>query len=162
MTAAATIPFNDIAGRALASPYSTLDQTGSTTTATAITMNNATVGIGITVNSSTQITFAAAGAYMLSPSIQFANSAATDYTVTVWFRKNGVNIPDSASVVAIPKVADGGLHFFNITFFETVTAGQYIEIMFLVQNTAVTIDYIAAGAVAPANPSIIVPVLRIA
>jgi hypothetical protein len=162
MTAAATIPFADLAGRAYLNAYSTLDQTGSTSTGTAVTMNAGTAGTGINVNSSSQITFTDAGTYMLAPSIQFANSAASDYTVTVWFRKNGTNIANSATILSVPKVADGGATFFQIVFFDTVTAGQYIEIMWLVQNTAVTIDYTAAGAVAPAIPSVIVPVERIA
>lgn len=162
MTAAATVPFNDMSGRAWINASSSLDQVGSTSTATAITMNTGTTGVGITVNASTQITFTDAGTYMLAPSIQFANSAGSDYTATIWFRKNGTNIANSATIVDVPKVADGGLTYFSITIFETVTAGQYIEIMFLVQNTAVTIDATVAGAIAPAIPSIIVPAMRIA
>jgi hypothetical protein len=162
MTASATVPFLDLAGRAYISTYSTLDQTGSTSTGTPVTFNSGTAGTGINVNASSQITFTDAGTYMLCPSIQFVNSAATDYTVTVWFRKNGTNIANSATILAIPKVADGGAGVFALTFFETVTAGQYIEIMWLVQNTAVTIAYTAAGAVAPAIPSVICPAMRIA
>jgi hypothetical protein len=162
MTAAATIPFADMAGRAWINASSTLDQTGSTSTATAMTMNTGTSGVGISINASTQITFTDAGTYMLAPSFQFANSAATDYTVTVWLRKNGTNIANSATISSVPKAADGGLHNANFTWNETVTAGQYIEIMFLVQNTAVTLDATVAGAVAPATPSVICAVTRIA
>jgi hypothetical protein len=162
MTAAATVPFNDMSGRAWINASSSLDQTGSTSTSTAITMNTGTTGVGIVVNASSQITFTDAGTYMLAPSIQFANSAATDYTATVWFRKNGTNIANSATVVSIPKAADGGAAVFSLTFFETVTAGQYIEIMWLVQNVAVTIEHTAAGAIAPAVPSVIVAAMRIA
>jgi hypothetical protein len=99
---------------------------------------------------------------MLTPSIQFANSAATDYTATVWFRKNGVNIANSASVISVPKLADGGVMVFTVSIIEAVTAGQYIEVMWLVSNVAVTADAIVAGAIAPAVPSIIVPAVRIA
>jgi hypothetical protein len=162
MTASATVPYDDLAGRANINASSTLDQTGSTSTATAFTMNTGTTGTGITVNASTQITFAAAGTYMLTPSIQFANSAATDYTATVWFRKNGVNIANSASVISVPKLADGGVMVFTVSIIEAVTAGQYIEVMWLVSNVAVTADAIVAGAIAPAVPSIIVPAVRIA
>lgn len=162
MTAAATVPFNDMSGRAWINAASTLDQTGSTSTATAVTLNTGTSGTGIAVNASTQITFTDAGTYMLDPTIQFANSAAADYTATIWFRKNGTNIANSAAIISVPKVADGGVTVFSTTWFETVTAGQYIEIMWLVQNTAVTIDATAAGAVAPAIPSVVVPAMRIA
>jgi hypothetical protein len=165
MTATATIPYDDLAGRAWINASSTLDQVGSTTTATAFTMNTGTTGTGITVNASTQITFAAAGTYMLTPSVQFKNTDTNDRTVTVWFRKNGVDIANSASTIDVPKAADGGVTVFTVCIIEAVTAGQYIEVMWLVSNTTVTADATAAAAgppAIPAVPSIIVPAVRIA
>lgn len=161
-TAAATVPFGDISGRAFAQPLSTQDQTGNVSAGTAVTFNTDLTGTGISVAASTQITFAAAGTYMLAPSIQFVNSAGSDYDVTVWFRKNGVNMANSATIITIPKSTDGGAGMFSLSLFETFTAGQYVEIMWLPENVAVTIDYTAAGAIAPAIPAIICPVLRIA
>ncbi len=162
MTAAATVPFLDLAGRAFAQPTSSQDQTGNVSAATAITFNTDLTGTGISVVASTQITFTAAGTYMLAPSIQFKNTDTNDHDVTVWFRKNGTNIANSATILSIPKAADGGAAVFSLSFFDTVTAGQYIEIMWLPENVAVTVDAIVAGAIAPAIPSIICPVMRIA
>lgn len=162
MTAAATIPFADLAGRAFAEPISTADQTGNIAAATAVTFNTDLTGTGISVVSTTQITFTAAGTYMLAPSIQFVNSAASDHDVTIWFRKNGTNIANSATIITVPKAADGGAAVFSLSFFDTVTAGQYIEIMWLPENVAVTVEAAVAGAIAPAIPSIICPVMRIA
>lgn len=162
MTAAATIPFADLAGRAFAQPSSTVDQTGNVAAATAVTFNTDLTGTGISVVSSTQITFTAAGTYMLAPSIQLANSTAVDHDATIWFRKNGTNIANSSTVITVPKVGDGGTAVFSLSFFDTVTAGQYIEMMWLPENVSVTIEAIAAGAIAPAIPSVICPVMRIA
>lgn len=162
MTAAATIPFADVAGRAWISAYSTSDQTGNVSAGTAITFNGGTSGTGINVVASTQITFTDAGTYMLAPSIQFVNSAASDYDVTVWFRKNGTNIANSASIITVPKTGDGGAALLQIVIYETVTAGQYIEIMWLPENIAVTAEHTAAGAIAPAIPSVILASERIA
>jgi hypothetical protein len=162
MTAAATVPFADLAGRAFAQPSSLTDQTGNVAAATAVTFNTDLTGTGISVVASTQITFAVAGTYMLSPSIQFKNTDAADHDATVWFRKNGTNIANSATIVNVPKAADGGATFFSLSFFDTVTAGQYIEIMWLPEDVDVTIDFTAAGAIAPAIPSIICPAMRIA
>ena len=161
-TAAATVPFADLAGRAFAQPSSLTDQTGNVAAATAVTFNTDLTGTGISVVASTQITFAVAGTYMLSPSIQFKNTDAADHDATVWFRKNGTNIANSATIVNVPKAADGGATFFSLSFFDTVTAGQYIEIMWLPEDVDVTIDFIAAGAIAPAIPAIICPAMRIA
>ena len=162
MTAAATIPYADLAGRAFAQPSSTADQTGNVAAATAVTFNTDLTGTGISVVSSTQVTFTAAGTYMLSPSIQLSNSAAADHDATIWFRKNGTNIANSATILTVPKVGDGGTAVFSLSFFDTVTAGQYIEIMWLPENIAVTIEHTAIGAIAPAIPSVICPVMRIA
>ena len=162
MTAAATVPYADLAGRAFAQPSSTADQTGNVAAATAVTFNTDLTGTGVSVVSSTQVTFTAAGTYMLAPSIQLSNSAAADHDVTIWFRKNGTNIANSATILTVPKVGDGGTAVFSLSFFDTVTAGQYIEIMWLPENVAVTVEAIAAGAIAPAIPSVICPVMRIA
>lgn len=162
MTASATIPFNDVAGHAFAQPYSLADQIGNVASATAVTFGSDLVGAGISVVASTRITFAEAGAYMLAPSIQFNNTTTNDQDATVWFRKNGTNIADSATVINIVKAGDGGSGVFSLSVIAVVTAGQYIEIMWLPENVAVTIDSLPAGAIAPAVPSVICPVTRIA
>lgn len=167
MTAAATIPYADLAGRAYISAYDATDQTGSTSAATAVKIATTSLSSGISVANNgsgdpTRITFTAAGIYMLAPSIQFKNSDTNDHDATVWFRKNGTDIANSATVINIPKAADGGAAFFQIVIYEQVTAGQYIEIMWLPENVAVTLDYTAAGAIAPAIPSVILASERIA
>ena len=166
---ATAVPFLSLAGRAYISAYSNTDQTGSVSAATAVKIENIvtspTVGITIANDGSgnpTRITFAAAGTYSLSPSFQFKNTDSNDHDATFWFRKNGTDIANSASVVNIPKAADGGATFAQIVFYETVTAAQYIEIMWLPENVAVTLDFLAAGAIAPAVPSVILVAERIA
>jgi hypothetical protein len=167
MTASATVPFLDVAGRAYISAYDVNDQTGSTTAATAVRMATTSFGAGITIAPDgsanlTRITFAVAGTYMLAPSLQFKNTDTNEHDATIWFRKDGTNIANSASIMNIPRAADGGAALFQIVFYEQVTAGQYIEVMWLPENAAVTIDYIAAGAIAPAIPSVILAAERIA
>ena len=166
---ATAVPFLSLAGRAYISAYSNTDQTGSVSVATAVKIENIvtspTVGITIANDGSgnpTRITFAAAGTYSLSPSFQFKNTDSNDHDATFWFRKNGTDITNSASIVNVPKAADGGATLAQIVFYETVTAAQYIEIMWLPENVAVTLDFIAAGAIAPAIPSVILVAERIA
>ena len=161
------LPYASLSGRAYIQAYSDTDQTGSVSAATAIKLENTDFGAGITITNNgsgnpTRITFAAAGTYCLTPSIQFANSAGADHTATVWFRLNGTDIANSATITTIPKVSEGGAQFFQIVIYEQVTAGQYIEIMWLPSNVAVTVEYTAPGAIAPAIPSIILPAERIA
>jgi hypothetical protein len=166
---ATAVPFLSLAGRAYISANSTTDQTGDVAAATAVKLENTitspTVGITIANDGSgnpTRITFAAAGTYALAPSIQFKNTDTDDHDATVWFRKNGTNIANSATIVNIPKAGDGGATFFQVVVYETVTAAQYIEIMWLPEDATVTLDFLAAGAIAPAIPSVILAAERIA
>lgn len=171
LTASATVPFNDIADRAYGQFVSLVDQTGDVTTPKAILMGTNVIsgnGISVANNGSgdpTRITFTAAGTYMVAPSLQLVNSDSNDHDATIWFRKNGTDIANSATRITVAKAADGGAAFFQIVVYETVTAGQYIEIMWLPENVAVTLDYTAAAAgppAVPAIPSVIVVSERIA
>jgi hypothetical protein len=166
------VPFNTITNLAYASFYDadTADQTGSTTAATAVEIATAAVaGAGITVASNTRITFAVAGTYRINASLQFNNSSSADRFVDVWFSKNGTNIADSNGRVAVPKTGDGGTYLLAYEIFETVTAGQYIEIYWYPENVAVTLHYRAAVAASPgvtpaipATPPAIVVAQRVA
>ena len=164
---ASALPYNSMTGRAYISAYSAIDQSGSTSAATAVIIGTTSISSGISMANNgsgnpTRITFAAAGTYAIMPSLQIANSGASDYDATIWFRKNGTDIAASATTITVPKASDGGAMFFQIVFYETVTAGQYVEVMWLPENTAVTLDYIAAGSIAPAAPSVILCAERIA
>ena len=148
----------------------TADQTGSTTAATAVEFATAVVaGAGITVASNTRITLAAAGTYRINASLQFNNSSGNDRFVDVWFSKNGTNIANTNVRVAVPKTGDGGTYLLAYEIFETVTAGQYIEIYWYPENVAVTLHYRAAVAAnpgvtpaIPVTPPAIVVVQRVA
>jgi hypothetical protein len=164
---ATAVPFLSLAGRAYISAYSNTDQTGSISAATAVKLENTSFGAGISITNDgggnpTRITFAVAGTYMLAPSIQFKNVDSSNHDATVWFRKNGTDIANSATITNVPKAADGGATFFQVVVYEQVTAGQYIEIMWLPEDVDVTLDFTAAGAIAPAIPSIILVSERIA
>lgn len=170
MTASATIPYADLTGRAYLQAYSTGDQTGSISAATAVlfptTDAGFSQGISITPNGSgdsTRVTFAVAGFYMVATSLQIGNSDAADHDLTIWLRQNGTNIGNSATIITVPKVGDGGNGFFQILYYvKTTNPNEYVEIMWLPENVAVTLQYYVSGAITPAVPSAIVVSERIA
>lgn len=164
---ATAVPYTSLSGRAYISAYSIVDQTGSVSAGTAVRMATTSFSSGISITNDgggnpTRITFTAAGTYMIAPSIQIKNTDTNDHDATFWFAKNGVNIANSSTIMSVPKAADGGAAYFQIVFYEQVTAGQYVEIYWLPENAGVTLDYTAAGAIAPAIPSVIVVAERIA
>lgn len=167
MTASATVPYADLAGRAYLATHSDTDQTGSTSAATAIKFEATDLSQGITVandgsGNPTRITFAAAGVYSIATSLQFNNSDSSDHDVTVWGAKNGTNIPSSSTIITVPKAADGGNAFFQIVFYLQVAANDYVEALWLPESALLTLAASAAGAIAPAVPSAIMVAERIA
>ena len=164
---AGTIPYSVLTGRAYAAFSDITDQIGSTSAATATKFGTTDVaGSGVTMvtdgTNLTRLTFAVAGTYMLAPSLQFTNSDTADHDATIWFALNGTAVPRSATKVTVPKAGDGGNLAFQIVFYVTVTAGQYVQLMWLPENVAITLDHTAAGAIAPAIPSAIMVAERIA
>lgn len=161
-----TVPLSTITGLKQGMFYSTADQTATANTATALTFNNsAALNSGITVVSTTQITVDTTGTYEFTVSIQFANSDASDHTAFFWFRKNGTDIAASASGVAVPRASYGGVCLPQVTIYESMTAGQYIEVYWATDSATTTVDYtasISSPYVRPAVPSAILVAKRIA
>ena len=160
---AGAIPFNTITNRAIGQFESHVDQTAvSANVGYVVQMNNAAdFNAGITIASSTNVTVAAAGVYSINASIQFANADSTNHTSTFWFRKDGTNIPNSASIISVPKVADGGKTLAQVTIFESMTVSSYVQLVWSVSNINVTLDYSSATVTAPEVPSVIFNMQRI-
>jgi hypothetical protein len=167
-----SIPFNNITNLAYASFYDagTTDQIGSTTDRTAVKWAAAAIaGSGITVASNSRITLAAAGTYRINASLQFINSVNAVCTVDFWFAKNGTNIASSAGRLTVPKSSEGGTNILAFEIFETVAAGDYLELYWRPSNVSAKLYYIAPVAASagvtpaiPAVPPAIVVVQRIA
>lgn len=153
------------AGTKYGSFYDLTDQTGSVSAATAVKLSGTDLSRGVTVvtngSALTRVTFSEGGVYMVAPSIQFVNSDTNDHDATIWFSKNGTALAASASRMTIPKAADGGAALFQIVYYVSVAGGDYVEVMWLPENAAVTIDTTAAGAIAPAVPSVLLVTERI-
>jgi len=161
---AGAVPFNTITNRSIGQFESHTDQTAvSANVAYVVQMNNAaSFNTGITIASSTNVTVAASGIYSVNASLQFANSDSSNHTSTFWFRKDGTNIPNSASIISVPKVADGGKTLAQVTIFESLTVSSYIQLIWSANNTAVSLDYTTASGVIPEVPSVIFNMQRIA
>lgn len=144
--------------------WDTTDQSiASTTTAYVVGLNNADPNNdGVSVVLGNRLTVANAGVYRISVSYQFMNSDTQAHDTTFWFRKNGVDIPDSASRVTIPST-HGGISGHQVTMVEIVqklVAGDYIQLVWEADSTAIKIETLPAGTtpVHPQIPSVIVTV----
>jgi hypothetical protein len=94
------------------------------------------------------------GIYNYQYSVQLTNNAAQIHPVEVWLRQNGVDVPDSSSIVNLPvkrgSVVSETILAINVLL--TVQAGDYIELVWLSDDAAVSLSTIPASAVAPIHP----------
>jgi hypothetical protein len=113
---------------------------------------------GISVTNNSRITFANTGIYNIQFSAQLY--APTNNTnVYIWFKKNGTNIANSATLIDIGS-ADYGVAAWN--YVDTFTSGSYAEIAYQTDQNNVQFQYAAATGNIPAIPSIIATVTQIA
>lgn len=136
----------------------TADQTPSAAnTAQAITWSSAVIANGISIGTPTsRIVVANAGLYKFSVSFQLTSSSASTKNVWLWFRKNGVDVADSAMITSLDSAT--AVRTPSRSLFFSLAAGDYIELFFASDSTAMTIDNIPATAFAPAAPAAILTV----
>jgi hypothetical protein len=135
--------------------YDTTNQTAaSTTTAYAITLNNTDPdSSGVSIVSSSQITFANAGVYNIQYSLQAVNSDTQIHDVNVWLRKGGVDVTDTNSRYSITSSHGGidGYTILAINYVLKINAGEYLQLMWQPESTQISLQTIAAGTT-PTTP----------
>jgi len=144
------------------------DQTAAnTTTAYAVTLNTTDFSNGIYVSNSSRINVRNYGIYNLQFSIQFKNTTNDGQDVDVWFRKTGTNIANSNSRFHLPARKSSGdpSHLIAaLNFFLELQANDYVEVMWRVTNTGVSIEHFdtSTSPTRPAVPSAIVTMTYVA
>jgi hypothetical protein len=139
--------------------YSTATQTATTiNTAKEITLNTTDLSSGVFLSGSPQsrINVDTDGIYNLQLSIQLDKTAGGTAEFYIWFRKNGVDVTDSASQIRIQ--GNNAEIFSALNYFFSLKAGDYVEIMFSVSDLSVELLAVPATAPHPGIPSIIVTV----
>lgn len=149
-----SVPFGTITDRPYGAFYDsgTADRTGSITDRTAVQFAGSAVsGSGVSVVGGTKITVAEAGIYRFNTSLQFINAENANHQVIIWYAKNGVAIPSSASKLVVPQSSTGGTAIFTTEIFEALNDGDYVEVYWFPADLDVKLHYIAPVA---ANPGV--------
>ena len=146
--------------------YSIVDQTDGGVTGTALVAELTAEATGISMNADgsgkkNRLTFTNAGTYNIQFSVQLHNTGGggSGTTVNIWFRLNGVNIPNSDTKVTVNTNNPYFVAAWN--FIQTVAANDYIEIVWLTDNANIVLEYDAAASPAPAIPSVIITAQQI-
>ena len=99
------------------------------------------------------------GLYQFNATLQFISSSATDKNIWVWFRKNGVDIPNSARIVTVST--NNAYTPVSINEAVSLAANGYVELMFASDSTNVTVDDVPATAFAPRSPGVVIEVTQV-
>jgi len=116
----------------------------------------------VTVVSGSRVTIANTGIYNIQWSAQFRNPTAAEHDVTIWLRKNGVDVAGSAGVVSVPK-KHGSLDGHVLpswNFLLDPIAGDYYEFVWSTTDTSVFISFEPAGSPPPSTASVVLTVTQ--
>jgi hypothetical protein len=138
--------------------YDTTTQTATTiNTAKAITFNNTDLSNGVYLGTPTSRVYVdTPGIYNFDTSFQLDKTAGGTGLFYLWFRLNGVDVPDSASQIRIQ--GNNAEIFSSLNYFFDLNAGDYVEIMYSVDDLSIQILAEVAAAPHPGIPSIILTV----
>ena len=144
--------------------YDTTDQTAAViNTAYAMTFDTTDLSFGVTRGTPTSRIFVdRPNIYNIQFSAQFINTSGggggggAAHRAWIWLRKNGTDVPDSATVLRFQGNNTEGVAAWN--FLLQMNTGDYFELMWEVDNVAVSLHADPATAVHPAIPSIILTV----
>lgn len=100
------------------------------------------------------------GLYNFQFSTQFVSSNSSAKDVYVWARKNGNNIPDSSTRLSV--VGNGVYFVASWNFVVSMDANDYFQLMWAASDTTVSITAPPATSFAPATPSTLLSVTRVA
>ena len=134
----------------------TTSQTGNPALPTVMTLNTTDYTSGVTLVSGSRLTAAVAGTYNLQWSGQFQNLDNAPQDATVWIRVNGTDVVGSAGLIGIGARKNVGVASHVIAgwnYFIALTAGQYVELMWVPTIATVTIQAYPLSIGPPATPS---------
>jgi hypothetical protein len=147
--------------------YDSTDQPlASVTTAQVIAIGLTAEANGVSIVSGDEITFANAGTYSLTFSVQISNLANSVEKAIFWLRTNNVDYPDSATEIdlqARKSSTEPNRQVITVNYVATATAGQQVQIYWSGSSTDLRLESFAAGTspVSPAVPSIIVTAVQV-
>jgi len=138
--------------------YDTTTQLATTiNTAKAVTFNSTDLSRGVYLGTPTSRVYVdTPGIYNFDTSFQIHKTSGGVGLFYLWFRLNGVDVPDSASQIRVQ--GNDAEIFSSLNYFFDLNTGDYVEIIFAVDDLSVEILAEAATSPHPGIPSIILTV----
>lgn len=144
--------------------YDTETQSDGADTPNAVQLNGTftedTYGITIANNASnrpTRVTAEFPGVYNFQFSLQLENTDNSQQEVTIWPRINGVDVPNSATLVTVPARKSASVYGYAVAawnFVLTLQGGGYFELIWAATSALVTIPYTPEQTSPYAHPAV--------
>jgi len=147
---------------AIGSFFDSTDQT-SAGVIKAMTFSNTDISSGVSIVSSSRITFANVGVYNVAFSAQLARiSGGSNRDVYIWLSQNGTPVPDTTTIVHFANNTVYSVPAWNF-FVDNSIAGGYCEIMWYEASGEIRLEHINTGLPVgiPNVPSVIVTVNQV-
>ena len=125
-----------------------------------LTFDNTKISNGVVIGTPTsRIVAPESGLYDVYCDVQITSSSSSAKSVWVWFKKNGVTVPNSARLVSV-DINNGYINL-TISEFFLMDVNDYIEVAFASDSTAVAVSPVAATAFAPAAPAAVLTMIQV-
>ena len=123
-----------------------------------------TLSSGVVLSAGTRFVVLNSGVYNLQFSAQLNKTSSNTDEVAIWFRKNGVDIPESNTEMQIAKQGSTGKLVAAWNYVEQLNANDYLEIVWA--SADITYEILAQTAqvspyAKPSTPSIIVTLTQV-
>lgn len=129
-------------------------------TAYTLTFTTTELSNGVVIGTPTsRLVVPQSGVYKVDATFQISSTSASTKNLWVWYRKNGVDVPDTARILTT-NINSGFSPIVMPTTF-IMGANDYIEVAFAADNTAVSFASVAATAFAPTAPAATIAVTQI-
>lgn len=121
-----------------------------------VKLSNTQISSGFSIANNSQIVAQSSGLYNYQFSLQVQSDVSATHNIWVWYRKNGQDVPYSASIVTVNKA----FSVLSWNFVESMQINDNFELMWAVDNSAVKIVSPSTTAFCPATPGVILTVTQ--
>ncbi len=124
-----------------------------------VRLNTTDLSNQVSIANSSHIVIANSGVYNIQFSLQIDKTQGSGAHIYIWLRKNGLDVPNSATELAVQGTFSEVVAAWN--FVVASNANDYYELMISATDVHIRLKAVSASGVVPAIPSVIVSVVSV-
>ena len=124
-----------------------------------VRLNTTDLSNQVSIANSSHIVVANSGVYNIQFSLQIDKTQGSGAHIYIWLRKNGLDVPNSATELAVQGTSSEIVAAWN--FVVQSESNDYYELMWSATDSHIRLKAVSANGVVPAIPSVIVSVVSV-